>query len=59
MRDAAAWERVRSPQEVESAFGRAVLDEVARASGGYSYFDITSGEPRYKEICARVANEVR
>ena len=47
------------PQAAEESYGRAVLDEMARASGGASYSPPTEGEDVLSEIFARIALELR
>lgn len=50
----------RSPSEAaEDSYGRAVLEEMARASGGASYSPRTESESELSDIFARIALEVR
>lgn len=58
-RGEAGRERPPTPPDVEAAFGRAILDELARASGGYAYFPVLFSEPQFDDICARMAAELR
>lgn len=48
-----------APPDVEAAFGRAILDELTRASGGYAYFPVLFGAPQFDDISARMATELR
>ena len=43
----------------EAAMGRAVLAEMARVSGGASYYPETENEPELIGICAQIARELR
>lgn len=43
----------------DAAFGRAVLDEMAHATGGTAYFPSTDGEPELLGLCAQIGLELR
>jgi Ca-activated chloride channel family protein len=45
--------------DVEAAVGRAILDELTRASGGYAHFSFLTTEPQFDEACSRIAGELR
>jgi Ca-activated chloride channel family protein len=42
-----------------SAFGRSVLEEIARMTGGRAFFPNAYNEPELVEICTRIALELR
>jgi len=46
-------------ESADASFGRAVIDELAHASGGTAYFPSTESEPELFGICAQIALEVR
>jgi Ca-activated chloride channel family protein len=46
-------------EDADAALGRAALDEVARASGGSTYFPPAASEPELFDVCSRIALEVR
>ena len=48
-----------SSETAEGGYGRAVLDEMARASGGASYDPLTESEGELSDIFARITLEVR
>jgi hypothetical protein len=46
-------------ESADASFGRAVLDELSRTSGGTAYFTSKESEPELFGICAQIALEVR
>lgn len=45
-------------ESADASFGRAVLDELSRASGGTAYFPRAESEPELFGICTQIALEV-